>query len=330
MYEIHSQVLQQALKDLDKAYKGFFAGRAEHPTPKQKGKCQDSFRYPQGFKIEEGNSRIYLPKIGWVRYRNSRPLAGTAKNITISRRGDKWFASIQAEFEIAEPFHPSTSQVGIDLGVVRFATTSNGDYVDPLNALKKHEAWLRRYQRSMARKRKYSKSWKKAKAKVTKQYEAVGNARKDFLHKLTTEQANTHSLVCIEDLKVSNMSRSASGTLEKPGRNVKQKSGLNKAILDQGWAEYRRQLEYKLRWAGGRVIAVPAMSTSRTCPCCRHVSKDNRKTQANFVCVECGYAANADYVATLNILAAGLAVIACGGVLEARGPMKQEPTKIAA
>jgi len=107
--------------------------------------------------------------------------------------------------------------------------------------------------------------------------------------------------------------------------------------LDQGWSEYRRMLEYKATWAGGRVIAVPAMNTSRACPCCGHVSKDNRKTQANFVCVGCGLAANADYVASLNILAAGLAVFegsaledACGGAVEVRPPMKQEPSEIAA
>jgi putative transposase len=342
--EIHSQVLQQGLKDLDKAFKNFFEGRAERPTPKKKFKSQDSFRFPQGFKIEEWNSRLYLPKIGWVRYRNSRALRGEAKNVTISRKGDKWFASIQVEYEVEDPVHSSNSQVGIDLGVVRFATLSDGTHVTPLNALKKREARLRRYQRSMARKKKFSQNWKKTKAKVAKLHQAVANSRKDFLQKLTTTQTKTHGLIVIEDLKVSNMSRSAAGTAEVPGKKVKQKAGLNKAILDQGWSEYRRQLEYKMAWAGGRVIAVPAMNTSRTCPCCGHASRNNRKTQANFVCVECGYAANADYVASLNILAAGKAVIAaglcrvegsdldhaCGGVLDVRGPVKQEPSEIAA
>ena len=337
MKEIHSQILQQCLKDLDKAFRGFFEKRASRPRPKRKGKCQDSFRYPQGFKIEEGNSRIYLPKIGWVRYRNSRALRGLAKNVTISRQGDRWFASIQVEFEAAERVHLSTSEVGIDLGIVRFATLSNNTHVQPLNALKKREVRLRRYQRAMARKQKFSQNWKKAKAKVAKLHLSVANSRKDFLHKLTTGQAKTHGLISIEDLKVSNMSRSAAGTLELPGCNVRQKAGLNRSILEQGWAEYRRQLEYKVIWTGGRVLAVPAMNTSRTCPRCGHVSKDNRKTQATFACVECGYTANADYVASLNILAAGYAVLrgkasknACGGAADVRPPMKQEPSEIAA
>ena len=100
------------------------------------------------------------------------------------------------------------------------------------------------------------------------------------------------------------MSRSAAGTVEQPGRNVKQKTGLNRSIPDQGWGEFRRQLEYKLCWAGGQLRAVPAMNTSRTCPRCRHVSKDNRKSQAVFACVECGFRENADLVAAINILSA--------------------------
>jgi putative transposase len=312
----------------------FFARRVARPVKKKKWKCKDSFRYPQGFQIEEGNSRIYLPKIGWVRYRSSRALEGIARNVTVSRCGDKWFVSIQTEFEIREPRHLSSSQIGVDLGVCNFAVASDGTFVEPLNPLRKREYRLRRCQRVMSRKTKFSKNWKKAKVRVARQHEKVTNSRKDFLHKLTTDQTKTHSLICIEDLKVGNMTRSASGTLDEPGSNVKQKSSLNRSILDQGWAEYRRQLEYKMKWAGGQVIVVPAMNTSRKCPSCGLISKDNRKTRSMFVCTECGFAANADYVASLNILAAGLAVFegpsfddACGGVVEVGPPEKQEPTE---
>jgi putative transposase len=112
-------------------------------------------------------------------------------------------------------------------------------------------------------------------------------------------------MVCIEDLRVRNMSRSASGTAENPGRNVRAKSGLNKAILDRGWFEFRRQLEYKLAWNGGWLIAVPPQNTSRTCPACGHVSAENRPTQARFCCVECDFEENADQVGAINILARG-------------------------
>jgi putative transposase len=108
------------------------------------------------------------------------------------------------------------------------------------------------------------------------------------------------------------MSKSSKGNAEEHGKNVKAKSGLNKSILDQGWYEFRRQLEYKQLWNGGLVVAVPAQYTSQTCPCCSHVSRENRKTQAHFECVECGYINNADIVGALNILERGHRLLACG------------------
>jgi putative transposase len=136
-------------------------------------------------------------------------------------------------------------------------------------------------------------------------------------------------MVVVEDLQVSNMYRSAAGTVEQPGKNVRAKAGLNRSILDQGWAEFRRQLEYKVLWQGGLFLAVPAMNTSRTCPQCGHVSKDNRKSQAVFACVKCGYSENADLVAAINILRAGHARLAC----EVNGEVsrqQQEPSERAA
>ena len=118
-------------------------------------------------------------------------------------------------------------------------------------------------------------------------------------------------LLLLEDLKVTNMSKSAAGTVDTPGRNVKAKSGLNKSILDQGWGEFRRQLEYKQAWLGGDVLAINPRNTSRTCPACSHVFAENRKTQSKFECVECGYAENADINAAINILRAGHARLAC-------------------
>ncbi len=118
----------------------------------------------------------------------------------------------------------------------------------------------------------------------------------------------------LEDLKIANMSKSAKGDMENPGRNVQAKSSLNKSILDQGWYEFRRQLEYKQLWRGGQVITVNPRNTSRSCPLCNHTQRDNRKTQAAFACVKCGFKENADYTAAINILAAGQAVSACGDI----------------
>ncbi|UPH47218.1 RNA-guided endonuclease InsQ/TnpB family protein [Methylophaga pinxianii] len=308
--ETHSQPLQQTLKDLERAYKNFFEKRADFPRFKKKGQS-DNFRYPQGCKLDQGNSRIFLPKLGWVRYRNSREVLGIVKNVTVSGKQGKWYVSIQTEREVEAPIHPSTAIVGIDMGIARFATLSDGSYFAPLNSFKRQEKALVNAQRAMSRKKKFSNNWKKAKAKVQKIHAHIGNARRDYLHKATTTISQNHTMVCIEDLQVRNMSKSASGTTETPGRNVKAKSGLNKAILDQGWYEFRRQLDYKLAWNGGQLVAVPPQNTSRKCPCCGHVTKENRRTQARFRCVACGFEENADVVGAINILRAGHARCAC-------------------
>ena len=123
------------------------------------------------------------------------------------------------------------------------------------------------------------------------------------------------------------MSRSAKGNVEQPGKRVAQKAGLNKAILDQGWSEFRRQLDYKVNWAGGTLLAVSAHHTSQTCPCCGHVSKDNRLTQAKFVCVDCGYENHADLVGAINILERGYRLLACGEMAQSGRSAKQQPTE---
>ena len=323
-----SQALQHALKDLEKAYKNFFAKRADFPRFKRKG-SGDSFRYPEPkqIKLDQDNSRILLPKLGWLRYRNSRDVLGEVRNATVSQSGGKWFVSIQTEREIEQPLPTATSAIGIDVGIARFATMSDENYIAPLNSFKKHQQRLARYQRRMSRKVKFSNNWKKAKAKVQKIHTGIANARKDFLHKTTTTISQNHALVCIEDLQVRNMSRSSKGSNEQHGKMVKQKSGLNRTILDQGWGEFRRQLDYKVSWNGGMLLAVPPHNTSRTCPCCAHVSKDNRQTQAKFLCVDCGYENHADVVGAINVLERGYRLLACGEMAQSGRSKKQEPTE---
>ena len=304
--------LQQTLKDLERAYSNFFARRADFPRFKKKGQS-DSFRYPdpKQIKLDQANSRVFLPKLGWLRYRNSRKVLGTVRNVTVSQSCGKWFVSIQTEREVEQPVPQATTAVGIDMGVTRFATLSDGTFYAPLNSFKRHETALRQAQQAMSRKTKFSNNWKKAKARVRHIHSRIGNARRDYLHKCSTTISQNHAMVCIENLQVRNMSKSAAGTADAPGRNVRAKSGLNKSILDQGWFEFRRQLDYKLAWNGGYLIAVPPQNTSRSCPCCGHVSAENRQTQARFECVECGFEENADLVGAINVLRAGHARFAC-------------------
>jgi putative transposase len=257
------------------------------------------------------------------------------RNVTVSFSGGKWFISIQTEREVEQPTHPATSIVGVDMGVANFAALSTGEITAPVDAFKRHTQRLARYQRAMSRKQKFSRNWTKAKAHVQKLHTRIGNIRRDHLHKLSTMLSKNHAAIVIEDLQVRNMARSASGTVEQPGRNVRAKAGLNRSILDQGWFEFRRQLEYKQAWRGGIVVAVNPHNTSRTCPACGHVAKENRTTQSRFECVACGYTAHADVNAACNILAAGHAVMACGGDVSPylhlgvgkAAPMKQEPAE---
>ena len=308
--DCHSQVLQQSIKDLEKAFENFFAKRSDFPKFKRKGE-KDSFRFPQGCKLEQENNRIYFPKIGWVRYRNSRNVLGIIKNVTISQKCGKWYVSIQTEFEQETP-QPKGGEIGIDMGIVRFATLSNGEYFDPINAFKNLKGKLAKLQKRFKNKTKFSKNWQKLKAKIAKLHYKISNIRKNYLHQISSKISKNHAIVYVEDLQVANMSKSASraGNVEQHGhrKNVKQKSGLNRAILDQSWAEFRRQLDYKLLWNGGFLFAVPPQNTSRCCPNCGHTSKDNRQTQANFECIECGYQNNADVVGAINVLKRGKAL----------------------
>ena len=323
--------LQQALKDLERAYKNFFEKRADFPSFKRKG-SGDRFRYPdpKQIKLDQANDRILLPKLGWIRYRNSRDVLGEVRNVTVSQSGGKWFASIQTQREVEQPLPTATTAIGIDVGIARFATMSDESYIAPRNSFKKHQQRLARYQRRLSRKVKNSRNWKKAKARVQKIHTGIANARKDFLHKITTTISQNHALVCIEDLQVKNMSKSSKGNSEQPGKKVAQKSGLNRAILDQGWGDFRRQLAYKVAWNGGMLLAVAPHHTSQTCPACAHVSKDNRQTQAKFLCVDCGYENHADVVGAINVLARGHRVLACGETAQSGRSVKQEPTEATA
>ena len=187
--------------------------------------------------------------------------------------------SIQIERE-AETSVPSGGI--IDMGITRFATLSDGSFVEPIHSVKRHQEALRKAQQALSRKVKFSRNWLKAKRKIQKRHHRIANMRRNFLHQTSSQISQNHAMVYLEDLQGRNISKSAKGNSERHGKQVKQKFGLNHSMLDQRWAEFRRQLDYKLAWNGGRFIAVPPQNTSRTCPSCGHMSKDNRQTQAKF------------------------------------------------
>lgn len=333
--------LQQTLRRLEAAYKRFFKGKGGFPRFKRRGQ-EPGLRFPdpKDFALDASTSRVKLPKLGWQRLRLSRTVSGELRNATVTSERGKWFVSLQAEQPDVLPAAGLVPTLGVDLGVALFAATSDGHKKQPLEAFKKQERRLRHAQRAVSRKQKGSRNRRKAVNRLARLHARIAARRNDWLHKLSTKLSDVHPVIAIEDLKVAAMTASAAGTEEAPGKKVRQKAGLNRAILNQGWAEFRRQLEYKCAARGGAVVPVNPAYTSQTCSQCRHVSADNRKTQEQFECVSCGHTENADLNAAKNILAAGLAVWtirsdACGAEVSRAKPvkakraavMKQEPAE---
>lgn len=204
--------------------------------------------------------------------------------------------------------------VGIDVGIKQFATLSTGQVYEPVNSFKILLKKLARAQRSLAQKIRGSNNFRKQKQKLAAIHIKVANVRSDYLHKVSTSISKNHATAVLEDLNIANMSKSAAGTNEEPGKNVQSKSGLNRSILDQGWHTFKNLLQYKFDWLGGELIVVDPKYTSQKCSSCGHIAKENRVSQSQFVCVVCGHAENADLNAAQNILAAGHAVLACGDI----------------
>jgi len=304
----HSQTLQQTLKNLDRAIKDAFSKKSPKKFPQFKKKGQhDSFRYPQGIKVRDDEA--FLPKVGWVKFFKSREIEGVIKNATVSKKGGHWFVSVQTEREVKKECHPSRSAIGVDLGVKKFATLSDGRIYQAKNSFKQKAQRLAKLQQRLSKKKRGSNNFKKLKNRITKLHIKIANIRQDYLHQVSTDISKNHALVVLEDLKVANMSKSASGTLENPGKNVAAKSGLNRSILDQGWHSFKSFLGYKLERLSGELLLVDPRYTSQQCSACGHTEEENRKSQAGFLCVRCGHRENADINAAKNILAAGHAVL---------------------
>lgn len=297
------------MRDLDRAYQNFFAGRAAYPRMRRKSDLA-SFREsdPACFevrRISRNVGEVRIPKVGWVRFRGWRDLPGERRSLGISRQGGVWYASIQCRREIDEPASSQFPAVGIDRGVATTLALSDGRLIGGPQAHKVAMGRLARLQRALARKRKFSGNWKKQRAKIARLHTKIANIRLDWLHKQSIAIAKSHGLVVMEDLRVRSMSRSAKGTLETPGTNVSAKSGLNRAILDQGWGTLSLLLDYKLGEHGGQLLLVDPAYSSQTCASCGAVSGDSRRSQSHFACVSCGHSDHADVNAAKVILRRG-------------------------
>ncbi len=325
-------VQQQALRDFAQAMTAFFdrSNPADRPTWR-KADRNEGFRIV-GRRGMQWNMRrvsrhigeVRVPKVGWVRFRWSRPVPPGVKSYRVTRdRAGRWHVAFAA---IPEPIAaPGNGEVvGIDRGVTVSAALSTGDLLYT-PGLKMHERKrLGCLERKLARAKRGSNRRARVKLAIARLRAREADRRKDWAEKASTDIAQRFDVIRVEDLRIAAMTRSAKGTQDSPGRNVRQKAGLNRGILRSGWGLLVRRLEQK---APGRVEKIAPAFTSQRCSVCGQVDGKSRESQAVFRCTACGYACNADVNAAKNI-AAGHAVTARGGDGITR-PMNREPQLLA-
>jgi putative transposase len=304
-------VQQQALRDFAQAMVNFFGGTHRRPTWRKAGR-------DEGFRIvavKVGHIRrlsrnigaVWVPKAGWIRFRWSRTVpAARSYRVTLDRAG-RWHIAFAA-IPPAIPAPGTGEIVGIDRGVTVSAALSTGDLLRCPGLRPAEQVRLRRLQRKLARARNGSNRRRRVKKAIAVLTGRESDRRKDWVEKVSTDLARRFDLIRVEDLQITGMARSAKGTQTEPGRNVRQKAGLNRAILRSGWGLLARRLEDK---APGRVEKVSPAYTSQRCSACGHVAAGNRKSQAVFACLACAVTVHADVNAARNI-AAGHAVTARG------------------
>lgn len=280
-----SQVLQQKLKDLDRAYKNFFEKRAKYPRFKSRHD-QQAIRYPQRFSFN--GKRIYLPKVGWVRAVFHRSMEGTPKNVTVSRtKSGEFYASVQCEMEVELPEHNGRPAVGVDVGLKHFAVLSTGEKIEHPQYLRRSERKLKRLQRRLSRKQKGGANRNKARVSVARQHRRVARQREDFLDKLSHRLVNEHGVVRLEDLNVQGMVKNHS---------------LAKSISDSGWGAFRRMCEYKAPWHGSGVEKIGRFfPSSKTCHVCGLVNESLKLHHRFWTCEGCGSEHDRDHNAAINI-----------------------------
>ncbi len=325
-------VQQQALRDFAQALKAFFdpGNPAGRPTWRKAGR-DEGFRivgrrgrHWDVRRLSRKTGQVWVPKAGWVRFRWSRPVPPGAKSyrVTMDRAG-RWHVAFAV---IPDPVPaPGNGQVvGIDRGVAVSAALSTGDLLHVPGLTARERARLRRLERRLARARPGSNRRARVRLAIARLRARETDRRKDWAEQASTRIARWFDLIRVEDLQITNMTRSARGTPQHPGRLVRQKAGLNRQILRAGWGLLVRRLQDKAR---GRVEKVNPQYTSQRCSACGHVDARSRESQARFACTACGYACHADVNAARNI-AAGHAVTARGGLRDAE-PANREPQLLA-
>jgi putative transposase len=292
--DVPRNVCNQLLIELDKAWQRCFLKISKAPQFKRKGKDFLSLTEPHTKYWRLDGSILRFPKLGNLRAVIHRPLEGKPKICTLKRDVDQWFISISCEVEVKDPTPKTEPVIALDRGVVNILADSEGNIVKSPRFFAVAQKKLVRAQRQTSRKKKGSNNQAKAKLRVAKIHRKIRRQREWFIHQLSHKYSKSHGTVVIERLKIKNMTASAHGTLEDPGHNIRQKSGLNRGILDAGWGILAYQLGYKLFWNGGRLVEDDPSFSSQECYACGLIDSRNRPDQATFSCIGCGVIEHAD------------------------------------
>jgi putative transposase len=315
-------VQQQALRDFGQAMRNFYAGTHGRPGRRRRH-VNEGFRitdFTFSMHVKRLNRcwcQVWVPKCGWVRFRRTRAVAECKSyRITLDHAG-RWHVAFAAK-PAPIPVPGTGEAVGVDRGVVITAALSTGEKLHCPGLTVRDRARLRKAERRKTRAPKSSPEQQAERRRIARLRAREADRRKDWCEKTSTDLARRFDVIRFEDLKIRNMTRSARGTADIPGVNVRQKAGLNRSILAQGWGLLVQRTEDK---APGRVEKVWAAYTSLRCSACGWIDKDSRDSQAGFCCVSCGFSCNADINASINIAAGH----AGGTPLSVREPQPAPP-----
>ena len=303
--EVPSQTLQAVIERLDNSYQRFFKMGAGFPKFAKKNKFK-SFLIKQGVEIY-GNC-VKLPKIGLIKFFNSRPIESKIKTATIRKEADGWYISLVFEGETKE-LEPIEKEIGVDVGLKHFLVTSDNEKIENPRTYRKQEKKLAKYQRKIARTKKGSNNRKKLVTKLSRLHQKIKNVRNDFLNKVSSKLINENQVIVVEDLQIKNLVRkpkaqpNESGTGFKPNK-AKAKGGLNKSILDAGWGTFCNMLDYKSKWYSRTFVKVSPQYTSMNCStneCGFRLDKLTLKIR-EWQCPKCHVTHDRDVNASINIL----------------------------